>query len=48
MTVIGFSGGSHCGPEHGAHLQERGAVLVIDDMRQLATTMTKLTQFVGR
>ena len=48
MTVIGFSGGSHCGPEHGAHLQERGAALVIDDMRQLATTMTKLAQFVGR
>lgn len=47
MTVIGFSGGSHCGPEHAAHLQDRGAALVIDDMRQLATAMTKLSQLAG-
>jgi cytochrome c5 len=32
MTAIGFSGGSHCGPAHGARLQERGAPLVIDHM----------------
>ena len=43
MTGIGFSGGSHCGPEHGARLQGHGAALVIDDMRQLATAMAKLT-----
>jgi hypothetical protein len=43
MTAIGFSGGSHCGPEHGARLQGHGAALVIDDMRQLATAMAKLT-----
>ena len=43
MTPIGFSGGSHCGPEHGARLQGHGAALVIDEMRQLATAMAKLT-----
>jgi beta-phosphoglucomutase-like phosphatase (HAD superfamily) len=42
MTPIGFCGGSHCGPEHAARLQARGAVLVIVDMRQLADAMAKL------
>jgi hypothetical protein len=42
MTAIGFSGGSHCGPEHGARLQARGAALVIADMRELATAIDKL------
>jgi beta-phosphoglucomutase-like phosphatase (HAD superfamily) len=42
MTPIGFCGGSHCGPEHAARLQARGAVLVIGDMRQLAAAMAKL------
>jgi beta-phosphoglucomutase-like phosphatase (HAD superfamily) len=43
MTPIGFCGGSHCGPEHAARLQQaRGAVLVIGDMRQLAAAMAKL------
>ena len=43
MTAIGFSGGSHCGPEHGARLQKHGAALVMDDMLELATAMAKLT-----
>jgi HAD superfamily hydrolase (TIGR01509 family) len=43
MTAIGFCGGSHCGPEHRARLQEHGAALVMGDMRQLATVMAKLT-----
>ena len=43
MTAIGFSGGSHCGPEHGACLQKHGAALVMDDMLELATAMAKLT-----
>src|SRR5215472_1990194 len=34
MTSIGFCGGSHCGAEHGARLQARGAALVIADMRR--------------
>jgi hypothetical protein len=42
MTAIGFFGGSHCGPEHGACLQARGAMLVIDDMHELVTAIAKL------
>ena len=42
MTAIGFSGGSHCGPEHGVRLQRHGAALVIDHMLELATTIAKL------
>jgi len=42
MTAIGFCGGSHCGPGYGDRLQVRGAALVIDDMRELATAMKKL------
>jgi phosphoglycolate phosphatase-like HAD superfamily hydrolase len=43
LTAIGFSGGSHCSPEHGARLQKHGAPLVIDDMHDLATAIAKLT-----
>jgi len=43
MTAIGFAGGSHCGPEHGARLQKHGAALVIHDMLELATAMAKLS-----
>jgi HAD superfamily hydrolase (TIGR01509 family) len=42
MTAIGFSGGSHCSPQHGARLGKHGAPLVIDDMRELASAMAKL------
>ena len=42
MTAIGFCGGSHCGPEHGSRLQACGAALVIDDMHELVTGMSKL------
>jgi HAD superfamily hydrolase (TIGR01509 family) len=42
MTAIGFCGGSHCGPEHLALLQARGAALVIANMRELAAAMAKL------
>ena len=48
MTAIGFCGGSHCGLGHGARLREHGAVLVIDDMRQLATEMAELTRAPAR
>jgi beta-phosphoglucomutase-like phosphatase (HAD superfamily) len=44
MTAIGFYGGSHCRLGHGARLQEHGAALVIDDIRQLATAIAKLEQ----
>jgi HAD superfamily hydrolase (TIGR01509 family) len=43
MTAIGFSGGSHCGPEHGVRLRRHGAAVVIDDMLELTTAMAKLT-----
>jgi hypothetical protein len=42
MTAIGFSGGSHCGPDHGARFEKHGASLVIDDMHDLAAAMAKL------
>ena len=42
MTAIGFSGGSHCGPEHGTRLQARGAALVIANMHELPTAMATL------
>lgn len=35
MTVIGFTGGSHCRPGDAARLQGAGAFTVIDDMRAL-------------
>jgi HAD superfamily hydrolase (TIGR01509 family) len=43
MTAIGFSDGSHCGPEHGVRLQRHGAALVMDHMLELTTAMVKLT-----
>jgi beta-phosphoglucomutase-like phosphatase (HAD superfamily) len=43
MTAIGFFGGSHCGPEHGARLQKHGAGLVMDDMLELVIAMAKLS-----
>ena len=42
MIAIGFSGGSHCRPEHGVRLQRHGAALVIDDMHELAAALAKL------
>jgi HAD superfamily hydrolase (TIGR01509 family) len=35
MTVIGFTGGSHCRPGDADRLRDAGAVIVIDDMRAL-------------
>jgi HAD superfamily hydrolase (TIGR01509 family) len=35
MTVLGFHGGSHCGPRHAETLRAAGALLTFDDMRQL-------------
>lgn len=32
MRVLGFSGGSHCRPDHGVRLREAGAHAVFDDM----------------
>ena len=35
MRVLGFTGGSHCRPEHGARLRQAGADAVFTDMRKL-------------
>ena len=35
MTVLGFHGGSHCGPGYGELLRAAGATITFDDMRQL-------------
>ncbi len=35
MRVFGFTGGSHCGPEHGERLREAGASVIFRDMREL-------------
>mgnify|MGYP001044639249 FL=1 len=35
MTVVGFTGGSHCRPGDAARLLEAGAFTTIDDMRRL-------------
>jgi HAD superfamily hydrolase (TIGR01509 family) len=35
MTVLGFHGGSHCGPRHAETVRAAGALLTFDDMRQL-------------
>ena len=34
MRVLGFTGGSHCPPDHGDRLREAGADAVFDDMRR--------------
>jgi HAD superfamily hydrolase (TIGR01509 family) len=36
MTVLGFSGGAHCLPDHTTQLQSAGAVAVFDDMVRLS------------
>jgi HAD superfamily hydrolase (TIGR01509 family) len=41
MTVLGFHGGSHCGPDHAAALQTAGATATFDDMRQLPGLIAK-------
>ena len=42
MTVIGFVGGSHAGPQLGHHLSAAGARAVITDMRALKSTIIDL------
>lgn len=42
MTVIGFTGGSHCRPGHGDYLSDAGADTVIDHMDQLLSVLDRL------
>ncbi len=43
MRVIGFTGGGHCGPEHGDKLRAAGASVVIDHMADLPKTVQAFT-----
>jgi HAD superfamily hydrolase (TIGR01509 family) len=40
MRVIGFVGGSHCGPEHGEKLRRAGAPVIIERMSDLPTAVS--------
>ena len=42
MAAIGFCGGGHCRPGHGARLAACGAAVVIADMRELAGAASRL------
>jgi len=48
MTVLGFHGGSHCGPGYGDRLRAAGATEVFDDMRELPDLARKAAQKPGR
>ena len=48
MTVLGFHGGSHCGPGYGDRLLAAGATAIFDDMRQLPDLARKTAQKPGR
>jgi beta-phosphoglucomutase-like phosphatase (HAD superfamily) len=39
MRVIGFAGGSHCGPGHGDRLRGAGAAIVLADMAGLQRSL---------
>ena len=43
MTVIGFTGGSHCRPSHTKYLSDAGASIVVDHMDKLLSTLENLT-----
>ena len=44
MTVLGFTGGGHCGPDHGEHLSRAGAAAVFAEMRRLPHLLADLGQ----
>jgi HAD superfamily hydrolase (TIGR01509 family) len=44
MPVLGFDGGSHCRPGHGASLREAGAVTIFSDMRRLPGLIAQMAQ----
>lgn len=47
MTVIGFTGGSHCRPSDAGRLREAGACVVIDDMRALRPAIAQSLDYAG-
>jgi HAD superfamily hydrolase (TIGR01509 family) len=42
MRVIGFAGGSHCGPDHAEKLRQAEAWSVINEMKLLPDTLQKI------
>jgi HAD superfamily hydrolase (TIGR01509 family) len=42
MTVLGFHGGSHCGPGYGDRLRDAGAAMIFDDMRELPGLIARI------
>jgi phosphoglycolate phosphatase-like HAD superfamily hydrolase len=42
MSVIGFTGGGHCGPAHADTLEKAGATTVIAHMRELPAVVARL------
>ncbi|RDI55158.1 HAD family hydrolase [Microvirga subterranea] len=42
MRVIGFTGGGHCGPEHGERLREIGATTIVTRMSDLPQAVAAL------
>jgi len=48
MTVLGFYGGSHCRPGHGAALRAAGAAMTFDDMRQLPALVAQIDRKPGQ
>jgi HAD superfamily hydrolase (TIGR01509 family) len=44
MAVLGFHGGSHCGPGYDERLLTAGAAAVFDDMRELPDLIREATQ----
>jgi HAD superfamily hydrolase (TIGR01509 family) len=48
MRVIGFSGGSHCGPEHAEKLRLAGASVVVDQMKDLSEAVELLKKAIVR
>jgi HAD superfamily hydrolase (TIGR01509 family) len=44
MPVLGFHGGSHCREGYGRKLQDAGAAMIFDDMRQLPGLIAQMGQ----
>lgn len=42
MRVIGFTGGSHCGPDHGDKLRQAGATVLVERMVDLPAAVQAL------
>ena len=47
MPVLGFHGGSHCREGYGRQLQDAGAAVIFDDMRQLPDLIARIGRTAG-